>query len=185
MTAPVVPIKMEIMKRIIFLIGIGLLAVAFLVSAAELAARTMLSGQGGGADLWMSTRTVWRTVAPYSYLALLNSSVWSDVKGLLNLPGWVLFGLPGLVLAMIFRHRDEDPVSAQTRQDHEDSLFLYDELAVAARKDGFHGTTDDRAPSHPDDVVAAEDHFANEIIEDALRPTRDYLLDEVKPRPPS
>ncbi len=176
------------MKRIAFLFGIGLLALAFLVTSAELAARTILSAQDapqggatGGGDLFMSTRMVWRTVAPHSYLLLLNSAAWPIVKHLLALPAWILFGLPGLALAIGFRTRDAEDLAAQQDQAHQDALFLFDELAKAAQKEGYDGLQDDRDPSNPADIVPAEDHYAQDPVETELMAERDFLLEPSKP----
>jgi len=167
------------MKRIVFLFGIGLLALAFLVTGAELAARTILSTQNG--DVFMSTRLVWRTIAPHSFLLLLNSAVWPVAKPLLNLPGWALFGLPGLALAVGFRTRDTEDLTHRQDQAHQDALFLYDELALAAQKDGYDGLQDDRDPSDPADILPAEEHYAEDPAPVELTAERDYLLAPTKP----
>lgn len=174
------------MKRIAFLFGIGLLALAFLVTGAELAARTILSAQdapqgGAGGDLFMSTRMVWRTVAPHSYLLLLNSAAWPIVKHLLALPAWILFGLPGLALAIGFRTRDAEDLADQQDQAYQDDLYLFDELALAAQKEGYDGLQDDRDPSNLADIVPAEDHYAQDPVEAELMAERDFLLEPSKP----
>ena len=170
------------MKRTVFLFGIGLLALAFLVTGAELAARTILNADrvGGGNDVFMSLRLVWRVVAPHSFLLLHSSTVWPFVQHLLVLPGWLLFGLPGLALVIGFRPRDADDLTHQHVQAHEDALYLFDELALAAQREGFHGLQDDRDPSDPADLVPAEPHFAEDPAHDELATERDFLL-ESKP----
>ena len=167
------------MKRIAFLFGIGLLALAFLVTGAELAARTILSTQNG--DAFMSTRLVWRTIAPHSFLLLLNSAAWPVVKHLLVLPGWALFGLPGLALVIGFRPQNVEDLAHRQDQAHQDALFLYDELALAAQKDGYDGLQDDRDPSDPTDLVPAEDHYAEDPAPLDLTAERDFLLEPTKP----
>jgi len=178
------------MKRIAFLFGIGLLALAFLVTGAELATRTILSAQDNGArDVFVSTRLVWRTIAPHSFLLLHSSAIWPLVKHLLMLPGWVLFGLPGLTLVIGFRpHRGEDLTISQD-QAHQDALYLFDELALAAQKDTDRGLADDRDPSDHADLVLAEDHYAADLSpaelagETTTHPAaqRDFLLNPAKP----
>jgi len=173
------------MKRIAFLFGIGLLALAFLVTGAELAARTILSAQhspqGGGGDVFMSTRLVWRTVAPHSYLLLLNSAAWPVAQHLLALPAWILFGVPGLTLAIGFRTRDTEDLADQQDQAYQDDLYLFDELALAAQKEGYDGIQDDRDPSNLADIVPAEDHYAQDPVEAELMAERDFLLEPSKP----
>lgn len=172
------------MKRFLYLIGMACLALAFLTTSAELAARMInatqdpSSGEGGG--LLVSTLYVWKTVAPQSLYALTNTAVWPFVQPLLQLPGWLLFGVPGILLSVMFRSpRDDEPEPLTTKalaQAHEESLFLFDELARAAHKEGYTLTQDDRYPSNPLDTIPAEPHFAEEDIEAHLLPERDYLL---------
>jgi len=170
------------MKRIAFLFGICLLALAFLVTGAELAARILLNAKGDGeATLWMSTQLVWRAVAPHSFLMLHKSVFWTVLQHVLVLPGWVLFGLPGLALVIGFRPRDADELEHLQNQAHEDALYLFDELALAAQKEGYDGHLDDRAPSDPNDIVPAEKHFADDPVEAVLEPQRDFLLSPGKP----
>ena len=178
------------MKRIAFLFGIGLLALAFLVTGAELAARTILSAQNttqggavGSGDIFMSTRLVWRTIAPHSFLLLLNSAAWPVIKHALALPAWVLFGLPGLALAIGYRTRDAEDLVHRQDQAHQDALYLFDELALAAQKEGYDGLQDDRDPSNPADIVPAEDHYAQDPVEAELTAERDFLLEPSKPNP--
>ena len=168
------------MKRVAFLFGVILLTLAFLVTGAELAARTILGPGQGGATALMSTQLVWQTVAPQSFLKLIDSTYWSYVKPALTLPGWVLFGVPGLALAIGFRHRDADSLTRDQEREHEESLYLFDELADAARKEGYANLPDDMAPSNPADTVPAEAHYAENPVEDDLLTDRDYLLDPVK-----
>ncbi|HEY9078486.1 hypothetical protein [Magnetovibrio sp.] len=167
------------MKRIVFLFGIVLLALAFLVTGAELAARTILGTHN--TDVVMSTRVVWRTVAPHSFLLLHKSALWPFAQHLLIFPGWLLFGAPGLALAISFRPQDADDATAQQNKDHEESLYLYDELALAAQKEGYDGLQDDRYPSNPADIIPAEDHYAEDLVEDELASEHDFLLGPTKP----
>jgi hypothetical protein len=128
----------------------------------------------------VSTLYVWKTVAPRSLYALTNSAVWPFAQPLLHFPGWLLFGVPGILLSVIFRSpRDDEPEPLTTKalaQAHEESLFLFDELARAAHKEGYTLTQDDSYPSNPLDTIPAEPHFADEDIEAHLLPERDYLL---------
>jgi len=173
------------MKRVVFLIGVGLLAMAFLVTSAELAARVILGSQNGGGEAWMSTLLVWRTVAPHSFLMLHNNAYWPILQHLLALPGWILFGLPGLTLGILFRNRETDESIRQHDQAYEDSLFLYDQLTVAAKEEGYGDGTDDFAFGTFEDTVPAEQHFAEDPIEDKFLPERDFLLSVSKTADPN
>jgi len=164
------------MKRVAFLIGIGLLAMAFLVTSAELAARVILGAKDGGGGAFMSTQLVWRTVAPHSFLLIHNTAYWPVLKFLLVLPGWLLFGVPGLTLGIIFRKKESDEQIRQHDRAYEDSLFLYEQLAEAAQKEGLKGEPDDFTPSVLDDTIPAEQHFAEDLTEGEYLPERDYLL---------
>lgn len=168
------------MKRLAFLIGIGFLAMAFLVTSAELAARVILGGKDGGGSALMSTQLVWRTVAPHSFLLIHNSAYWPILKHLLVLPGWLLFGVPGLALGIVFRKRESEELIRQHDQAYEDSLFLYEQLAEAAQREGLKGEPDDFTPSALEDTIPAEQHFAADLVESEFFPERDYLLGPVQ-----
>jgi len=169
------------MKRVAFLIGIGLLAMAFLVTSAELAARVILGGKDGGGSAFMSTQLVWRTVAPHSFLLIHNNTYWPIVKHLLVLPGWLLFGVPGLALGIVFRKRESEELIRQHDRAYEDSLFLYEQLADAAQREGFKGEPDDFTPSALEDTIPAEQHFAADLVEGEFLPERDFLLGPAQP----
>lgn len=163
------------MKRLAFLIGIVLLTLALLTTGAELAARAIIGTEGIGSPI-MSLHEVWRTVAPKSYQAVTTGESSGWLVLMLNLPGWVLFGLPGLALVYAFSSKSDDTQGAQEIQEYEESLLLYDELANAARKDGYTGAIDDLAPSDPSHTVPADAHYAEDPVDPALMPQRDFLL---------
>ncbi|MCW8917015.1 MAG: hypothetical protein OQK24_14320 [Magnetovibrio sp.] len=165
------------MKRIFFMFGIVLLASAFLITGAELATRVLIGSTNGGSKFLISTWEVWYTVAPESFLRFENHATIKLMRPVLALPGWVLFGIPGLILAAVFRNRDEDRLKADQFKDHEESLYLFDELAqAAAEEEGLSDLPDDRAPSNPNDIVPAEAHYAEDPVDDDLLPDRDFLL---------
>ena len=167
------------MKRLLFLIGIVLTGAAFLATAAEIAANAMDPSLG----LIPSAAEVWRAISPQTYEAFAApESAWLDV---LRLPGWLLLGTPGLGLMIVFRERD-----GSLSREHEESLFLYDELAKHAHEEGYTGTGDDFQPSDYADFVPAEDHYADDVSpdeghtdaptdahEDGDEDGRDFLLD--------
>jgi len=171
------------MKRILFVLGIGLLALAFLVTGAELAARAIAKANGEVSTLLLSLAEVWRLVAPGSHTALLSSPNWPKVQYAFQLPGWLLFGVPGLALVITCHKRADGDEAPDQFQDREDSLFLFDALAAAAEKEGYSGLQDDMAPSNFTDMVPAEAHFAENPIEPELRPERDFLLDPTTSKP--
>ncbi|MBL4615266.1 MAG: hypothetical protein JKY27_10400 [Magnetovibrio sp.] len=167
------------MKRILFLIGVGLLALAFLTTAAELAARSIHVAEGVRATMLVSLGEVWRTVAPGSFLALMDNAQWPLVRHFMVIPGWLLFGVPGLSLVIICHKRTDD----ETVAEQENVLFLYDELAAAAKKEGYTGPADDMACSDFDEIIPAEEHYATEPISADLLVQRDYLFDSTASAP--
>jgi len=169
------------MKRIGFLIGIGLLALAFLATGAELAARGIALADRSADILLLPLSDVWRIVAPASFDALKTSAYWLALEQLFKIPGWILFGVPGMALVVLCNDKSDGIVTREQAQDYEDSLFLYDELAVAAQKEGYTDLPDDMAPGNPADIIPADEHYATNPIEAEYLPTRDYLLDPAKP----
>lgn len=142
-----------------FYIGWLLLVVAFAGAAAETIARTLPGGTG-----WMlSTAELWQSIWSGAYLiasvrlSALHPQLWDPViLTFLSLPAWLLLGLPGVILAWMCRpNRVLTADAAHELQEHEASLFLYDDLAREARKwvreEGDDQSTDDQLPNH--DVV--------------------------------
>ncbi len=158
---------MATMKRGLFFFGLGLLAVAFISGAAEIAA----SGLSGRAPLFMAWAQVWETLWPAS-LATIRAGVdggawalgWAIMEELMILPGWLLFGMPGFTLMLVFRDRSRGP-----DKDLVESLGLYDELARRARDEGYDNADegDDMAPSTRDAVAAPDERFADENVDEA------------------
>lgn len=145
--------------RLGFYIGWLLLLVAFAAAAAETIARTLPGGSG-----WMlSAAELWQALWPGAYLIAsirisgMMPELWDPViLTLLSIPAWLLFGFPGVILAWMCRPNRVLSVEAeQELQEHEASLFLYDDLAREARKwaqnEGDDRAVDDRLPNH--DVV--------------------------------
>lgn len=132
------------MKRGIFFIGLGFLALAFISGAAEIAAQ----GITKQLRAYMAISEVWQILSPETLSKFRDDGVgilgsrWQTVELFMLLPGWLLFGLPGLIIALVFRDHDTD-----ADKDHEDSVFLYDALAKRAHDEGM----DDA--SHGDDVM--------------------------------
>ncbi len=176
MTPPVQGRKIGLMKRIFFMFGIVLLALAFLITGAEMATRVLAATDKGSHDFFISTWQVWYTIAPASFLSVQETAYIDIIRPLLALPGWVLFGIPGAILAATCRKRDDDRLKADQFKDHEKSLYLYDELAQAAEDENLSDLPDDLTPSDHSDIVPAEAHYAENPVDDDLHPDRDFLL---------
>ena len=136
-----------------------LLLAAFAGAAAETIARAL----PGGAGWMLSAAELWQYIWPGAYLiasvriSALEPQLWDPViLTFLSVPAWLLLGLPGVILSWMCRpNRVLTPDAALELQEHEASLFLYDDLAREARKwareEGDDQSTDDRLPNH--DVV--------------------------------
>ncbi len=133
---PVPGLVYDGLMRLVFAIGVMLLATAFVGGLAEIAAGATLDK----GRWWLDTYETWLILGPESFQAFRNAVVevsptlWNPfVMALLKLPPWFLFGLPGGLLAWIARpHRQEEGEGPD-----EESLFFYDELAQRAREEGF------------------------------------------------
>lgn len=159
--------------RIVFLLGLAFLAAAFLGGMVEIAARGILDV----GHAWLSMEETWGTLWPDSLRVFktANPGLWKLASPVMGLPAWLVFGLPGGLLAWFTRpHRtpeDEGP--------DEESLFLYDELARQAREEGWdhhheeeplHHHVDLDAADHDPDLDASHDDMApsdHEGINDA------------------
>jgi len=160
------------MKRVFFLIGIALLALGFLSAAMELAARAIAGPSGEGVTTLMALSDVLRIVSPGGLLALHKLSIWSWLSPLFDLPGWVAFGVPGMATVIVFRDRSADAHDPEL----EDSLFLFDELADAARREKLGGPADDVSLVEHTDIVPADAQYAEDLTDDEMSVERDFLL---------
>ena len=148
-------------------IGLILLALAFLASAAELSVHAL----HGASGLFVPFHEVWSTLALESLVnaravvdATVGPNVWEPLLGtLLSLPGWLLFGLPGGILAWLGH-----PSRGVIEPEHEENLFLIDALNEAARKDGYLEEEADFFSDHHDTIGG------NEIDDD---PVEDMIAD--------
>jgi len=132
--------------KILFLLGWILLAGAFVSGAYE----TMARVQGAAAEAVLSAYDLWYTLWPGKLVVTqilverhLHAALWEYLAvPVLSLPAWLLLGGPGVALTWRFRprHAEEDEAD-------EDSLFVFDALAKAAREE------DDRAASHERAVI--------------------------------
>lgn len=166
--------------RALFLLGWVLMLCAFAAAAAEVAAGALAAAGG-----WVTgLGELWRALSPDSFVAVRADVhaaapwAWTALAVLLAFPGWLLFGLPGVLLAWFCRPGRH--LTADEREDlkhRADSLFLYDELARAARdqarEDGYDPTEDDSVPSHfGHDLLEEADRVEVEVDDDILQEIR-------------
>ncbi len=98
--------------RVLFYLGYGLLAAAFLVGAAEIAAH----GIGGTRSPVLSAYDTWYTFWPDTLIVSriiierdLAPFLWDPVSvTVLSLPAWMILGLPGAALAWLFHPKRRD-----------------------------------------------------------------------------
>ena len=156
-----------VMKRILFLLGIGFLGLAFFGAAFEVAARAMSRDLG-----WLpSIGEIWATLSPDGFQAFLDAGPWIGWQHMVGVPALVLFGVPAFILIIVFRNKDESPSA-----EHEASLFLFDELAKNARETIFENEGDDTAPSDHADLHPADPSFAQDLNASDVADEHDYLL---------
>lgn len=170
--------------RALFLTGWLLLLAAFAAAAAETIARTLPGGRG----IFLSAGELWQALWPGAYmisevrLSLMAPWLWDPVfTALLSPPAWFLFGVPGVILAWTCRPgrvltADEE----EELEEHEASLFLYDDLArearLWAREEGDDPRTDDRLPNQ--DVVDLFERVPEDDDDLVIEPLPEF----VKPR---
>ena len=134
--------------KILLPLGWVLLAGAFVSGAYE----TMARVQGAEAGAFLSAYDLWYTLWPGKLVITqilverhLHAELWEYlVVPVLSLPAWLLLGGPGVALTWHFRprHAEEDEAD-------EESLFVFDALAKAAREEeGYDHREDDMAPDH-------------------------------------
>lgn len=155
-------------KRVTFFLGWFLLLAAFAAGAAE---TVVIANPGRGPGM-VSAHDLWYTIWPGNRVITqirvenLSPALWADViRPLLNLPAWVLTGVPGAVLAWTCRPvKQLTPDEEQDLRERHESMFLYDELAEQAKADGYDDDgDDDMEPDHglhhllEDDGVTAPD----------------------------
>jgi hypothetical protein len=134
--------------KILLPLGWVLLAGAFVSGAYE----TMARVQGAEAGAFLSAYDLWYTLWPGKLVITqilverhLHAELWEYLAvPVLSLPAWLLLGGPGVALTWHFRprHAEEDEAD-------EESLFVFDALAKAAREEeGYDHREDDMAPDH-------------------------------------
>lgn len=136
--------------KLFFVIGWLLLASAFLAAAADISVK--VSRNSGGALL--SAIDLWNSVSPDTLIATrsllsdIHPALWDPLlTTLLILPAWLLLGLPGGVLAYLCRPNRRDDSLEGGNDDDMTPHSLYEELAKAAKDEGYGDSVDDMAPN--------------------------------------
>lgn len=138
--------------RVLFYAGWGLLIVAFLITAADPYLTTL--GAGG---MWSPTYDVWYAYSPGSMIITqiriekFSPALWDPaIVTVLQLPGWILFGLPGVALVWFFRpNKTMSPEVREEYERHKESLFVIDELSrEASKEEDYDPHEDDQKPAH-------------------------------------
>ncbi len=156
--------------RVLFYLGWMFLVLAFAAAAAEAIPRTMPGNYGS----IISAYELWYAAAPGNLVVAqiqvekISPVLWDPVLvGILALPAWFLFALPGVILVWFCRPNRE--MSEADRQDlakQEESLLLYDQLAREAKEAGY-DDNDDRTPDHEGHVLIDSEGGAYPDPEDA------------------
>ena len=122
--------------------------IAFVSAALETMARVQVRHD----SVFMSTQEIWYTMWPTSFTKFrlfvegdLHPALWDPVALIvLAFPMWILFGAPGAFLFIRNRPNRGDPMDEQD----EDSFFVLDRLAKAAKEEGYTDSDDDFYTDH-------------------------------------
>lgn len=145
------------------------MVVAFAVAALE----SVYSGP----VIFMSAHDLWYLLSAKSFtiaqirIERLSPALWDPfLVSLLALPAWALCGVPGVLLAWFCRPgRILTPEEEEDHRKHAEGLFLLDELAKEAKREGyFDDKDDDMSPDH-------NGHDAFEAMEDEPVPTDEEM----------
>ncbi len=140
--------------RIFFYLGWVLLAAAFIAGAAE----PLASSTGFGfSSLIVPAYDLWYSISPRTLVVSqirvenVSSAIWDPMlTTLLQLPAWLLLGVPGAFLT--WRLRPYRAISEEMEEDLEhyrQSLFVIEELSRRAREEeDYDPDEDDNAPVH-------------------------------------
>lgn len=156
--------------RVLYLGGWVLVVLACFGAIAETAAH--MGPNAGG--FFLSAYDVWYALWPGNLVvtkirleSLLGPWAWDPVMvGLLAVPAWALFGVPGAVLVWFGRPRGQPEADAS--REEEESLFLFDSLAEHAEAEerefaAFESQHDaDPAPGNPPELAPPSPESAAE-----------------------
>ena len=137
--------------RMLFYLGWAFLILAFAAASAEAIPRSMLGDYG----FFVSAYELWYAAWPGNLVVTqiqvekLSPVLWDPVLvGILALPAWFLFALPGVTLVWFCRpHREMSEADREDLAKQEESLLLYDQLAREAKEAGY-DDSDDRTPDY-------------------------------------
>ena len=148
--------------NILFSLGWMLLLLAFAAASAEAVA----SHPG---TLFMSAHELWYAISAKHFtitqirIERISFALWDPVLlNILAAPAWFLLGLPGVLLAWYCRPgRILTVEEEEDHRKHAEGLFLLDELAKEAKRNGYQDNDDDMAPYHSGhDTMAAMEKVA-------------------------
>jgi hypothetical protein len=133
--------------RIFFILGWVLLAASFVAAAAETTAKIATRASGA----FLPAADLWRNYFPNAFASFRDGAegihpvLWEPLLStVLLLPAWLLLSIPGALLAWFCRPSRNHPID----EDGEMSpSSLYDDLAKAAKEEGFDSKVDDMAPN--------------------------------------
>ncbi len=137
--------------RVLFYLGWVFLILAFAAASAEAIPRTMPGDYG----FFVSAYELWYAAWPGNLVVTqiqvekLSLVLWDPVLvGILALPAWFLFALPGVTLVWFCRpHREMSDAEREDLKKQEESLLLYEQLVRDAKEAGY-TDGDDQAPDH-------------------------------------
>lgn len=172
--------------RFLFYVGWTLMICAFLITATD--PYLTLLGAGG---MWAPLHEVWYAYSPGTMIITqiriekIAPALWDPaLVTILQVPGWLLFGGPGVALAWFCRpNKVMSPDVREEFERHKDSLFIIDELSREASKDeDYNANEDDSAPVHDlfDMHESDDEDVRNAIIKGdipANYPGPEYLED--------
>jgi hypothetical protein len=133
--------------KIFFILGWVLLAASFVAAAAE----TMVKIASRASGAFVAASDLWRNYFPNGFASFRDGAegihplLWDPLLStILLLPAWTVLSVPGGLLAWFCRPNRNRPID----EDGEMSpSSLYDDLAKAAKEEGFDSSVDDMAPN--------------------------------------
>ena len=148
--------------NILFSLGWMFLLLAFAAASAEAVASHPGTLFMSAHELWFAISAKHLTITQIR-IERISLALWDPVLlSFLAAPAWFLLGLPGALLAWYCR--PGRILTAEEEEDHRkhaEGLFLLDELAKEAKRNGCPDNDDDMAPDHSGhDTMAAMEKVA-------------------------
>ncbi len=156
----------------LFYFGWLFLVLAFAAASAE----AVISGPG----LFMSAHDLWYALSAKHFtitqirVERISLVLWNPLlTTFLSVPAWLIFAVPGTWLSWRFRPgRRLTPAEEEDHRKHVENLFLYDELAADAKRQGYADEDDDMSPDH-------DGHETLVAMEDLAVPTDEEMVSEI------